>query len=101
MDPWPSYLTPTDFPNNQCALLLINLVDPDFRGKGIGSLLCDSRIQMAKQRNYRHLFTTVHPHNTASIKILTKFGFSILEERELFEQRLPRYVMHADLETTS
>ncbi|MCE2027685.1 GNAT family N-acetyltransferase [Sessilibacter corallicola] len=97
MDPWPSYLTPVNLPINKCGLMLINLVDPKWRGKGVGRKLCESRLSIAEQHGINHLFSTVHPENTASMQSLIKLGFTVLEEREMFEQKLRRCVLYLDL----
>ncbi len=99
MNPWPSYLTPTTAPIDSSALLLINLVDPDWRGKRIGSMLTERRLNMAREFGYQHVFSTVHPDNAACVHNLQKQRFKIIEHRNMFNQQLPRYVMYLDLST--
>ncbi|MGB1091459.1 MAG: GNAT family N-acetyltransferase, partial [Oceanobacter sp.] len=84
MSPWPAYMDAAEFPPEQCALMLLNLVDPDYRGMGIGKQLAEARIQLASEMGYRHLYVTVHPDNQGSVKVLEKQGFQLLDCKPMF-----------------
>lgn len=99
MNPWPEYLDPTNLPPEHCALMLLNLVDPAYRGLGIGKRLAKARIEMAKEAGFHHLFVTVHPENLSSIAVLEHFGFRLVTQKPMFSNQLLRNLMQLDLNT--
>lgn len=106
MQEWPVYL---DSPNtlaeivgafpvpNQSAMLLYNLVDNNHRGAGIGKQLAQARIKLATQKGIKHLFSTVHPNNTPSQRILEQLGFRCILQKPMFTQQLPRKLFYLPL----
>ena len=99
MNPWPEYLDPTDLPPEHCALMLLNVVDPIYRGLGIGKRLAKARIEMAREAGFHHLFVTVHPENLSSIAVLEHFGFRLVTQKPMFSNQLLRNLMQLDLDT--
>lgn len=97
MTPWPSYLNPTDYPTDCCALMLINMVAPKWRGKGLSKQLNNGRLELARQNGFRYLFATVHPDNKPSISSLESVGFRVIEQRPMFQEQLLRNLMFLDL----
>ena len=97
MTPWPDYLDPPEHPPETCALMLLNVVDPAYRGKGIGKQLADARIQAARARGFHHLFVTVHPDNTPSMRVLEQQGFQLIAQKPMFSNQLLRNLMQLDL----
>jgi ribosomal protein S18 acetylase RimI-like enzyme len=97
MTPWPDYLEPTELNPEECALMLLNLVDPEYRGLGIGKNLLKARIESAKQAGFFHLYATVHPDNTASVHVLTGLGFEIIAQKPMFSNQLMRNLMYLNL----
>lgn len=91
---WPTYLDFLNQPNELSAMVLMNLVHPDFRGLGIGRRLLERRIEMAKQIGVKHLYVTVHPDNSVNVKLLTQAGMVTIAEREIFTEKLLRKVMY-------
>ncbi len=51
------------------------LVDRDWRGKGVGSALLHSAIDLARRRGLHKLCLEVFPHNAAGIALYRKCGF--------------------------
>jgi len=94
MTPWPEYLSLEQYIPEECALMLFNLVDPDFRGLGIGKQLSLQRIVVAKKAGFRHLFVTVHPENVPSVSILEKLGFTLIAQKRMFTTKLMRKLMY-------
>jgi len=50
------------------------------RGRGIGRLMLDRMLRIAAENRLDHIWLTVNKHNTVSISIYKKLGFSITEE---------------------
>ena len=94
MHQWPSYFDFLQEPSELCAMMLMNLVHPDFRGLGIGRELSLKRLEAAKETGVKHLYGTVHPHNEASVKLLTQLGMKTIAEREIFTEKVLRKVMY-------
>ncbi|MGB0732553.1 MAG: GNAT family N-acetyltransferase [Pontibacterium sp.] len=97
MNPWPTYLDAQPYPPKQCAMMLINVVDPDYRGKGVGNLLMKARINVAKSEGMEHLFSTVHPDNAPSLRLLEKHGFNKIAQKEMFQEQLLRNLMYLNI----
>lgn len=94
---WPTYFDFIPQPKDLSAMVLMNLVHPDFRGLGIGRQLLERRIEMAKQIGVKHLYVTVHPNNSVNVKLLTQIGMVTIAEREVFTEKLLRKVMYQSL----
>jgi ribosomal protein S18 acetylase RimI-like enzyme len=97
MSSWPNYIEPCEHNPEQCALMLINLVDPSYRGKGIGKQLSAARIASAIKSGIYYLYVTVHPDNTPSISILKSFGFVLIAQKHMFSNNLMRNLMYLNL----
>jgi L-amino acid N-acyltransferase YncA len=55
------------------------MVNPNFRGKGIGKLLCEHSLQIAKENNFKAMqFNIVVSTNENAVKLWHKFGFKII-----------------------
>lgn len=98
MNPWPNYLERYEYPPEECALMLFVLVDPSYRKKRIGKRLSEARLASAKKAGFRHLFVTVHPDNKPSIHVLEGLGFSLIEQKPMFTNKLIRNLMYVDLQ---
>ncbi|WP_372371484.1 GNAT family N-acetyltransferase [Candidatus Uabimicrobium sp. HlEnr_7] len=59
------------------------LVHAKFRGKGLQFLLQKQREKLAQQKGYQIIMATVSPENQHSLRNVEKFGFSIVETRDL------------------
>ena len=105
LSPWPTYLKsdyqPIDSQPEHCALMLLNLVAPQFRGQGLGKRLAEARMKAAKAQSIKHLFATVHPDNRASMSILERQGFQLVAQQRLFTEQLLRNLMHKNIQTDS
>lgn len=98
MVPWPEYLDSPEHPPATCALMLLNLVDPAYRGRGIGKQLSDARIASAQAAGIRHLYVTVHPDNEPSNRVLNRLGFRLIAQKPMFSNQLMRNLMQLDLD---
>lgn len=56
---------------------------PEARGKGIGSLMLGYSKIMAKSLGYRSLTLRVFSQNVLAIRLYTRFGFSIVDQRSV------------------
>jgi ribosomal protein S18 acetylase RimI-like enzyme len=56
-------------------------VDEDFRGQGIGSLILDHGIGMAKKRGFRRVVLDVALDNPGAKRLYEKTGFRVFNER--------------------
>lgn len=55
------------------------MVNPDFHGQGIGTLLCEHSIRYAKEKEYLGIqFNIVVSTNTHAVNLWQKFGFEII-----------------------
>ena len=55
------------------------MVNPNFQGKGIGKLLCEHSLQIAKENNFKAMqFNIVISTNEGAVKLWQKFGFKII-----------------------
>jgi putative acetyltransferase len=50
-------------------------VDPDWRGRGVGSALMTEVIRWAREMGVEKLALSVYPHNEAALALYRKFGF--------------------------
>lgn len=60
------------------------MVDADWRGQGIGSLLMAEGVAWATEQGAHKIVLEVWPHNAAAIALYTKFGF--VKEARLVRQ---------------
>lgn len=66
-------------PEFQIGIIATLWVDPNFRGKGIGSELKARGEKWARDRKLKFLQTGVHPSNVAMLDINKKSGFEIVQ----------------------
>ncbi len=97
MAPWPEYLEPVQYPSEQCALMLFNMVHPQWRGQGIGKRLNMARMDAAASHGFNYLYCTTHPDNVANFKMLRQLGFEEIAQKPLFSEQLLRSLMFLDL----
>lgn len=70
------------------------LLEPDYRGVGLGHRLMDTVMQFCRQQNYEHVFLWTFKGLDAARHLYEQHGFSLTEEKpnntwkhELVEQR--------------
>ena len=71
-------------------------VRPDFRGRGLQSLLMAHGEQYLNATPYCHLMGTVHPENRYSLNNFLKLGYRIVATTEKYGG-LPRHVLYKSL----
>lgn len=59
------------FDDNMVALV----IDKDYRGEGLGSLVLEKMIDFASNKGLRYLKAEIYDFNEASIGLFRKFGF--------------------------
>lgn len=67
---------------NETAQLRYYILEPEYRGMGLGKKLMDLFVQFLKEKNYKrcYLWTTNELEAAASLYI--KYGFTLTEEKE-------------------
>ena len=60
-----------------------NLVLPEYRGKGITTVLQKMQLELAKQRGFDYIISMAHPNNIGSCKTLEKVGLDFIRETRL------------------
>jgi N-acetylneuraminate synthase len=68
-----------DHPHRLSAELSI-MIDPEKRGKGLGTSLLQAASAFAKQQGYDDIYAKIKPSNTPSIAIFEKNGFEYIHE---------------------
>ena len=63
-------------------------VVPEERRKGIGSMLCEKTEKLAKEHGNDTVYNWVHPNNDASILMLKKCGYDVINLIEIRRKRL-------------
>lgn len=78
----------------QTAQLRWFLLEPEFRGRGLGHQLMTTLMDFCRQQNYRHIFLWTFQGLDAARHLYEQFGFRLTEEKpnntwknELLEQR--------------
>lgn len=97
MTPWPAYLEPVPYDSERCALMLYNLVHPNWRGQGVGKKLNLARIAAAHAAGFNYLYCTTHPDNIANNQMLQQLGFTVIAQRPMFSEQLLRNLLFLDL----
>ena len=54
------------------------VIDPSFQGKGYAKEIGEGQIQAAIRSNYRQVYATVHPENTASKALILKIHMRLV-----------------------
>jgi ribosomal protein S18 acetylase RimI-like enzyme len=77
--------------------LEVCMVLPGYRRQGIQKLFIGEALKIAKTKNYKHIYSTTHPDNRASLTNLLKAGFKkvLLSHNSRKE---PRLLMHKDID---
>jgi GNAT superfamily N-acetyltransferase len=83
----------------QTAQLRWFLLEPEFRGQGLGHRLMTTLIDFCRQQNYRHIFLWTFQGLDAARHLYERFGFRLTEEKpnntwknQLTEQRWDLYL---------
>lgn len=66
---------------NQAEVMSV-AVDPEFRGKGVGTILFGELIKSVKARGAKSITLEVRPSNTAAIKLYKNFGLKSVGRRK-------------------
>lgn len=86
---------------NQVVILESSVVDPAYRGNRLQSIMMDVAIRQAERRGYRHILSTVSPHNVFSLYNVMRNGLKIraLKKKYATAERpgVWRFILHKDL----
>jgi len=72
------------------------LVHSEFRGNRLGLKMNKYALQSLNNTEYRHLFATVSPFNTHSIRLFFDSGFSVRDLKYKYNGKL-RYIFYQDI----
>jgi GNAT superfamily N-acetyltransferase len=62
---------------------------PEFKGKGIGKVIMNELIKVARDENLKYIALTVDKDNVGAIKLYLSFGFKLIsEEKDCFKYQL-------------
>lgn len=75
----------------------ISVVDPEFRGNGLQTILGKWLMEHVDVNRYRYICTTVAPHNIPSLKDKFALGLQIAGLKVKYGNKL-RYILFKDLE---
>ena len=64
------------------AQLRFFILDPGYRGMGLGKKLLGNFLEQLKQRGYRHAFMWTTNEQTAAARLYEKAGFILTEEKD-------------------
>ena len=64
------------------ARLRFFIVDPEFQGRGLGSMLLREAIEFCRRSNFRRLYLSTFAGLIAARHLYIKFGFVLSEEQE-------------------
>ena len=59
-------------------------VSPEFRGKGIGSMIMRRVLEEAREQGCRSVILSVRESNKAAISLYERFGFVVLEKKRRY-----------------
>ena len=67
--------------NPQTAQLRWFLIEPEFRGLGLGQRLMDTLMEFCRQQNYQHIFLWTFQGLDAARHLYEQYGFRLTEEK--------------------
>jgi len=73
---------------NTCAVLGGDIIDPQYRGKGLHELLIQKRIEWAKNQGFEYLFMPILKGNIKSLHNIQKLDVDFLGSR-IFTYEMP------------
>jgi len=79
--------------HNLTMNLEVCMVLEEYRGKGIQKEFINKALEIAEKREYKHIYSTAHPENVASLNNLLRVGFEkvMLSQNSKNEPRLLLY----------
>lgn len=87
---------------NKVMVLESTVVDPDYRGNRLQSMMLNIAHQHAEETGYRHLVSTVSPENIYSLYNVMSLGLKIRALRKMYQTQTGdgvwRFILHKDLE---
>ncbi|GAB4568285.1 MAG: hypothetical protein Tsb0020_21580 [Haliangiales bacterium] len=91
---WRPYIAELGVDIRTCGVAVQSIVRVGHRGRGIGGALARARLEHAERCGVQHLFSTVHPSNAPSLRLLSRCGFQELERKVVYEERVPRVLLY-------
>ena len=77
---WVRLMKSYGYVDNDTPELSISLL-PEYRGKGIGTVLLSELLDSLKMKNCRYVSLSVQKANTAALRLYRKAGFRIVEDK--------------------
>ena len=77
---WVRLMKSYGYVDNDTPELSISLL-PEYRGKGIGTVLLSELLHSLKMKNCRYVSLSVQKANTAALRLYRKAGFRIIEDK--------------------
>ena len=62
------------------AWIVSYVVQPDFQGRGIATTFVEEAKRFARAEELERLCASIHPENLASVRVIEKAGFQLLEQ---------------------
>lgn len=94
---WPPRVEALGLDRDCCGCLAQVIVAPEARGRGLSSALVDRVLEAAQDRALEHLFTSVAPDNTASVRMVKRGGFRQFEVATVYSEQVLRALFHCEL----
>ncbi len=68
--------------DNQTAQLRYYIIEPEYRGIGLGKKMMDLFMQFLKEKNYRQCYLWTTDEHKLAASLYIKYGFQLTEEKE-------------------
>jgi len=95
---WHDYITRLGATLEQCCVTIQTLIDPAYRGLGVGIALQRMGLVHVHALGIRHSLMTIHPDNAANLAIGASLGYRELDRTLAYSARLPRVLLHLDID---
>lgn len=90
---WTPYLERMGLRPERCGVAVHTLIARGLRGNGLTKRLARFRSELARGQGLETLFTTAHPDNQESLRVLHGCGFRAMETRTVYEAQVLRVLM--------
>lgn len=91
---WHARASSLGLSRERCGCLVQVVLAPEARGRGISRALVAEVHARARARGLEHLFTSVDPENTASVRMVERGGFRRFEIATVYSEQVVRALFH-------